>query len=196
VNAPTTAKTVTAYFEGLAGTEGFRAKNAAYAGWRYGFVALLTNGERVYGPMKAVTKSGVKDTLSFDCPTGCSRLWLVVTGAPSTHWRHAWDDDDTNDEQWPYQVTFNNSNLYGYATIVGLTEQPTLPGIDVFVSGGTLVVSGLDGPADVVVRNLSGQVVSSLKSTALSLSIDLSAGLYLVTIRTREGDFTQKVIIH
>lgn len=196
INAPLTAKTVTAYFEGLAGTEGFRSNYKAMAGWRYGFVALLNNGERVYGPMKAVTKSGVKDTLSFNCPSGCSRLWLVVTGAPSTHWRHAWDDDDTNDEQWPYQVTFNNSNYFGYSNIVGLTEQPVLRGIDVLVSGRTVQISGLSGPADVLVRNLSGQVVHSRQSTASDVSIDLSAGLYLVTVKTADGSMTQKVVVH
>jgi hypothetical protein len=40
-------------------------------------------------------------------------LWMVVTGAPTTHWRHAWDDDDSNDEHWPYKVKFEQTNLYG-----------------------------------------------------------------------------------
>jgi hypothetical protein len=196
VNAPYTAKTVTAYFEGLAGAEGYRSNYKAMAGWRYGFVALLNTGERVYGPMKAVTKSGVKDTLTFDCPSGCSRLWLVVTGAPSTHWRHAWDDDDTNDEQWPYQVSFTNSNLYGYTNIVGLSEQPTLPGVELYTSGSALFVRGLNDPADIVVRNLSGQVICTQQTTVSDLTIELAAGFYLVTIRTTAGELTRKVVVH
>lgn len=195
INAPVTAKTVTAYFEGLAGTDGYRAKNLAYAGWRYGFVALLTNGQRVYGPMKAVTKSGVKDTVSFDCPAGCSRLWLVVTGAPNSHWRHAWDDDDTNDEQWPYQVTFNNTNLYGYANIVGLDERPTLTGVDMFVSGSLLTVNGLTHDSDIQIRNLPGQMVRSLKSTTSELAVELPVGLYVVTVRSAEGQLMRKIVV-
>ena len=41
-------------------------------------------------------------------------MWFVVTGAPTMHWRHAWDDNPSNDEQWPYQVQFEGTNKYGY----------------------------------------------------------------------------------
>lgn len=195
LNAPTTAKRIAAYFEGIAGTNGYRSNQVSLAGWRYGFVALLTNGERVYGPVKGVTKSGVKDTLHFDCPAGCSRLWLVVTGAPSTHWRHAWDDDDSNDEQWPYQVTFNNTNLFGNASIVGFDDQAVLRTANVWVTGQTLYLAGLTGTADVQVRNLSGHVVRSMQHVVTEATLDLPAGLYLVTINTREGSLTKKVIV-
>ena len=30
-------------------------------------------------------------------------------GAPTQYWRHLWDDDASNDEQWPYEVTFENT---------------------------------------------------------------------------------------
>lgn len=36
-----------------------------------------------------------------------------MSGAPTQHWRHAWDDNDMNDEQWPYKVRFSGTNLYG-----------------------------------------------------------------------------------
>lgn len=116
LNAPSEATTVTAYFEGKTGTTGFRNLNRTYAGWRYGFVALLKDGSRVYSPMRSPLIDRItnpKDTLSFDCPDNCSRLWLVVSGAPKKTWHHAWDNNDANDEQWPYQVKFDNTNLYG-----------------------------------------------------------------------------------
>ena len=34
-------------------------------------------------------------------------------GAPTSYWKHPWDDNVTNDEQWPYQVTYENTNLLG-----------------------------------------------------------------------------------
>jgi hypothetical protein len=34
-------------------------------------------------------------------------------GAPTEHWRHPWDDSNTNDEQWPYEVSFEGTDLYG-----------------------------------------------------------------------------------
>jgi hypothetical protein len=118
LNVPDTATTIKIYFEGKAGEAGYRSLNKVYAGWRYGIVALMEDGSRVYSQMRSASfdqanMTNPKDTLIFDCPSGCSRLWLVVTGAPTIHWHHAWDDNDTNDEQWPYQVKFINTNLYG-----------------------------------------------------------------------------------
>jgi len=104
----------------LAGTSGYRTNYLTEAGWRYGFVALLNDGSRVYGQMKAVemTTNEGKDSLTFECPANCARLWLVVSGAPKSHWRHAWDDNDANDEQWPYQVRFGNTNLLGRTNVI------------------------------------------------------------------------------
>jgi hypothetical protein len=83
-------------------------------------VALLKDGTRVYGTVAPASMSvnQGQGSVDFDCPANCDRLWLVVSGAPSAHWRHAWDDNDTNDEQWPYQVSFNNTNLFGYTNVV------------------------------------------------------------------------------
>ncbi|HBL72415.1 MAG TPA: Por secretion system protein, partial [Bacteroidales bacterium] len=51
-------------------------------------------------------------------------------------------------------------------------------------------------PADIVVRNLSGQVICAQKTTASDLTIELAAGFYLVTIQTSEGEMTRKVVVH
>lgn len=118
LNAPEKDSMVTVLFEGKAGAAGFRSYNQNYAGWRYGLVGLKDDGTREYSSMRSPTYDGASasspiDTLTFLCTEKYSRLWLVVTGAPRGHWRHAWDDDDSNDEQWPYQVKFKNTNLYG-----------------------------------------------------------------------------------
>ncbi len=113
---PTTEKVVKVNFKGLAGDHGFRAINIDQAGWKFGFVALLYDGTRVYsdiGDAKYANSTNPLNELSFVCPENCSNLWLIVSGSPQRHWRHAWDDDDSNDEQWPYQVKFENTNLLG-----------------------------------------------------------------------------------
>ncbi len=46
-------------------------------------------------------------------PEDTKQAWFVVTGAPKEHWHHPWDDDASNDEQWPYQVTFTGCGAYG-----------------------------------------------------------------------------------
>ena len=117
LNVPTD-DSVSVYFEGKMDENGYRApRGTYYAGWRYGLVALLKDGNRVYSNMRAPkykdTFANPTDTLTFACPKDCDKLWLVVTGAPTLHWRHPWDDDESNDEQWPYQVKFANTNVYG-----------------------------------------------------------------------------------
>jgi hypothetical protein len=97
-------------FEGLPNEPGYNAVNANLAGWRYGFVALLQNGTRVYGNMHK-DKVG---TATFTVPANTSQLFFIVTGAPTTYSAHAWDDNNTNDQQWPYKVSLTNTSIKGY----------------------------------------------------------------------------------
>ncbi|WP_321372508.1 DUF4859 domain-containing protein [uncultured Draconibacterium sp.] len=83
------------------------------AGFRYGYVALLESGERVYGEMNRKLSAEIE----FTVPEGCERLWLVVLGAPSTYKAHGWDELESNDDQWPYSVSFTNTDLLGNVVI-------------------------------------------------------------------------------
>jgi hypothetical protein len=109
LNVPAEGTTVSADFAGIAGESGYNAVNVAFAGWRYGYVALQSDGTRVYSDVFS-DKTG---TATFTVPANCTDLWFVVSGAPTTYWPHAWDDNAANDEQWPYKVKFTNTNLYG-----------------------------------------------------------------------------------
>ena len=110
MNNITTAGTlVKAHFKGIAGASGFRSINVSKAGWRYAFVALTSNDERVYGDIQSATEG----VATLTVPANCSKIFFVVMGAPTEHWHHPWDDDETNDEQWPYQVRFENINIAG-----------------------------------------------------------------------------------
>jgi hypothetical protein len=109
LKVPDPGTVVTATFEGIAGAPGYRSINASAAGWRYGYVALLSNGTRVYGDMFSASSG----TASFTCPANCTDLWFVVSGAPTTYWQHPWDEDESNDEQWPYKVKFAGTGIYG-----------------------------------------------------------------------------------
>jgi hypothetical protein len=125
LNAPSRATEVSAVFKGKAGASGFRGIKTDKGGWRFGFVALLSDGTRKYGEMTTANMSGSTNpekTLTFGCPDNCSKLWLVASGAPQEHWRHPWDDDISNDEQWPYQVQFRNTNLLGQKTEIVLNS--------------------------------------------------------------------------
>jgi hypothetical protein len=176
LNAPATATTVFATFEGLAGTNGFRKNYVNYAGWRYGFVALLKNGTRVYGDMKSanMTDNGGKGSVSFNCPANCDKLWFVVSGSPTVHWRHAWDDNDANDEQWPFQVSFGNTNLYGYTNVVASIDNSYEKDLDESVKDGTLTISSLPARGTVRIYDTLGRCVLDKKIEEASFTTSLS----------------------
>ena len=96
--------------------------NVREAGWRYGYVALKEDGSRVYSDMF----DDEDGTATFIVPENCRNLWFVVTGAPNVYKPHPWDEDESNDDQWPYKVKFTNTDLYGNVTFDGTeTEHDT-----------------------------------------------------------------------
>jgi len=94
-------------------TKNYNNSSLTRAGWRYGYVALLNNGQRVYSEMNRKTAADIE----FTIPSGCEKLWFVVLGAPSTYTPHPWDEKESNDDQWPYKVKFTNTDLLGNITI-------------------------------------------------------------------------------
>ena len=78
-------------------------------GWRYGFVALKKDGSRVYGDMY----SAKEGEASFAVPADAAYLYFVVLGAPIEYRQNEWDDDEKDDDQWPYKVKFGNTDLLG-----------------------------------------------------------------------------------
>lgn len=75
------------------------------AGWRWGFVAVKKDGTPVYGVMQ----SGKTGAVTFTIPANTDELWLVVSGAPTSHTNHVWDNDNSNDITLPYKVKFTNA---------------------------------------------------------------------------------------
>ncbi len=199
VNVPKSGGTVMAFFEGKAGADGFRKINTSYAGWRYGFVAMKSDGTRVYSDMSSASMKvdGGKGTATFECPANCSRLWFVVSGAPSTHWRHPWDDNVTNDEQWPYQVKFGNTNKLGSANIPLPTDViPTFAeNIQLISVDNTLTIYGIPSNSMIQINAVSGQILLNEAVSEDTFSTTLPAGIYTVTIQTEEGTYNQKVMI-
>ena len=82
LKVPAAGTTVTLDFEGLVGAEGYRSVQPEKAGWRYGFVASLEDGSRLYSDML----SNAEGTGKFTVPANTKFLWLVVMGAPTEHW--------------------------------------------------------------------------------------------------------------
>lgn len=99
--------------EKVSTTVKYNSSSTARAGWRYGYVALLSNGQRIYGEMNQKTTVDAH----FTIPNGCTNLWFVVLGAPNSYTSNAWDEKESNDDQWPYKVKFTNTNILGSINI-------------------------------------------------------------------------------
>jgi len=84
-------------------------------GWRYGFVAL-TGNKRTYSE---VGKSA-DGSLSFNVPSGAQQVYLVVQGSPEVYMSHGWDENETNDPQFPYAITLEGARIACY-------EEPVVP---------------------------------------------------------------------
>lgn len=189
LNAPTKQTEVVVRFRGRAGESGFRVLNKDKGGWRYGFVALLKDGTRVYSDMGTakVTNSAnpAEQSLSFVCPANCSKLWLVVSGSPQEHWRHAWDDDDTNDEQWPYQVQFVNTNLLGKTTVITDLEEATMENLTSIYPNPSVNLFNIELPevSDIQVYSSEGKLCLSYQNVrSVAFGEALEKGVYLVKI--------------
>jgi len=116
LNVMPAGNTVYAEFIGEAEKNGYTAYNTTQAGWKFGFVALLRDGTRVYGDIADATYKNPTGTIAFQYPANCSHLWFVVSGAPTSYWTRDWIDWDGvqgNKEQWPYKVKFYQTNVYG-----------------------------------------------------------------------------------
>ncbi len=96
-------------FKGIAGAEGYSAVKTDKAGWRYGFLASLKNGSRVYGEVF----KDANGRAEFKVPKNTEYLWLVVSGAPKEHWPIVMEwgpkSDDTPEEQWPFEIKLSGT---------------------------------------------------------------------------------------
>ncbi|MBO7268005.1 MAG: DUF4859 domain-containing protein [Bacteroidaceae bacterium] len=115
IKVPAAGTEVKATFKGLSKVSGYRSINPERAGWRYGFVAYSADGTRTYSDMGRDAQGEVSITI----PEGCSHLWFVVMGAPTKWWTHSWNDNTSDDEQWPYAVRFTGASPYGLSRTYG-----------------------------------------------------------------------------
>ncbi|MCF7972721.1 MAG: DUF6055 domain-containing protein [Phycisphaerae bacterium] len=112
LKVPAAGTNVVLNFRGMAGAEGYSTVKTDKAGWRYGFLASLKDGSRVYGNVG----TNPQDAAAFQVPEETEHLWLVVMGAPTEHWpivmgRRRGGPEDNTEEQWPYQIKLTGTTL-------------------------------------------------------------------------------------
>lgn len=85
-------------------------------GWRYGFVAIKGQ-QRTYSEVG----KNASGTLGFNVPSGAEQVYLVVQGSPEVYMSHGWDEDETNDPQFPYAITLEGAGISCYKEPVAPT---------------------------------------------------------------------------
>jgi hypothetical protein len=110
LKVPAAGSNVVLNFKGIVAAEDVNAVKKA--GWRYGFLASLKDGSRVYGDV-CKDKEG---TATFKVPENTEYLWLVVMGAPTEHraspmMRRRARASGSGVEQWPYQIKLTGTTL-------------------------------------------------------------------------------------
>lgn len=185
--ASAVGKEITVDFNGLTEAEGYTYFNKNQAGWRYGFVAYLRDGTRVYSAMG----SDAQGRLSFTVPTNTSYLWFVAMGAPAMHWKHT----DTNIAQWPYKLRFGNTNLYGKANNppVGLTEVND-NAIRISLADENVSIANMPASASTIrLYTLDGKQVLMTPVIGTSYSTTLPKGVYVLSIDIPQGNYRQLI---
>lgn len=145
-------------------------------GFHLGYVALMTDGSRRYfyeDEVYCVDSDANRETsCAVGCvvPEGVSRLFLVVSPSPSEYIRHKWDENITNDDQWPYTVEFKGTNLYGAAEISDTTPIRDVElEYDVYFPASSSVYQGVD-------LHVEG-AAASLLGTALQMQASAIGGV-------------------
>lgn len=77
----------------------------SYRGFRVGYVFYKSDGTREYYNDNIVhcTGTGEKtEAITATVPSNTRRMFLVVAPALTTYVQHKWDENISNDDQWPY----------------------------------------------------------------------------------------------
>lgn len=83
------------------------------AGWRWGFVEVLSNGTTsVYGTTQTTSDGEASYTLS----SASSKLYLVVMGAPTAKHDYVWEPGWPKIHRYPYELRIENAQPEGYQT--------------------------------------------------------------------------------
>jgi hypothetical protein len=97
-----------------------KPSNSSKRGFRIGYVALLNDGTRRYFNEDSVyceTNQLMTCDVSMTVPEGTDRLWLIVVPAPTTYVQHKWDENSSNDDQWPYRFSIEGTTIASKAQV-------------------------------------------------------------------------------
>lgn len=93
--------------------------------FRCGYVAIV-GGKPVYSDMFRGAQAGAGDlgAAAYTVPEGTEKLYFVIQAAPEQYDRCAWNNDESQDEQWPYAITVSGTDVNSYNEVVDINIDP------------------------------------------------------------------------
>lgn len=95
-----------------AGVRKYNRISPSARGFRAGYVFLKKDGTREYHNDDIIHCKGtaeVTEDITAEVPADTKRMFFVVAPALATYIQHKWDEDISNDDQWPYQFELVNT---------------------------------------------------------------------------------------
>lgn len=202
-----------------AGTSSYNSMSstqAAWRGFRVGYVFLKNDGTRAYVNDNTIHCTGtdeVTETITATVPSGVSRMFLVVAPALSSYVKHLWDEEISNDDQWPYQFELENTTAKSitpylsepefskqidgreiadvtltYEVVLPPTEDYTGATVNFSNSGLNALCTAFQMEGDDLFDNILAYASSQSNGTIMNYAVDSSMGLQS-TGNTANGDF-------
>jgi hypothetical protein len=78
--------------------------------WRYGIVALQSDGTRRYSPLRR----GTSGTITFPITSSDEEIWLTVTATPTSNHKIGWDQIYYTIYRYPYMVQIDGAYPEGH----------------------------------------------------------------------------------
>lgn len=158
--------------------------NEQYSNYRFGFVAVK-NGTATYGTMAKGSKDAVAEmTLSDDY----DELYLVVAATPTKYFRQYWNEKETDDMQWPYEVSFTGTNILGFVEIpAGDPEDVT---VELTVNCDASLQAYEQGSLNLLSKGVMDKIAVAFKLQPAEIAAAMSAPAVGQTGKVAEGKVT------
>lgn len=147
-------------------------------GFRLGYVALLADGTRRYLYEDSLycandNRANAKTvSVSAVVPENTQKLWFVVSPAPRSYIQHRWDENISNDDQWPYTVQFTGTNLSGMPTISDI-----LPTTDATITYNVNLIPTTTGDYTAASVRIDGSAAATLGTAFQMMPSELPSHL-------------------
>ena len=160
------------YIVHLANKTKYNGISTINRGFRLGYVVLKTDGTREYISNDEVvcTGTGTKSyDFGFTVPENAKQIWLVVAPALKNYIQHKWDNNVSNDDQWPYYFKLSGTDIGSKAIVYSPVTIDDRPVSDITLEYNVSFPARTNGDHSGTSLTVSGKALAAL-GTAFQMS--------------------------